>query len=389
MRLRLSTAGESHGPALCGILDGLPHGLALDKAAIDTDLRRRQAGYGRGGRQKIERDEIELVAGVRGGRTIGAPIAFLVRNRDYAAWETTMSPWGDNPDGKALTRPRPGHADLAGTLKLELTDARDVLERASARSTAVRVAAGAMCKALLAEAGVQLVTRVVRIGEVEAPPLDNPDEANLSAVRERAEASEVRCADDAASARMIDAIKLAQHDGDSLGGAAEVIAWGLPAGLGSHAEWDQRLDGRLAQSVLSIQSCKAVEIGLGASSASLRGSAVHDPIVFVGGAYARTSNHAGGIEGGITNGEPVVVRAAFKPIPTLARALASVDLVTKAAFSAQKERTDSCAVPAAAVILEAAVAFVLADALLDKTGGDSLAEVLRNLEAHLRAVRGL
>jgi len=388
MRLRLSTAGESHGPALCGILDGLPHGLPLTKESIDADLRRRQGGYGRGGRQKIERDEIEILAGIRGGLTIGAPVAFLVRNRDFAAWEDTMSPWGANPEAKPLTRPRPGHADLAGALKLELADARDVLERASARSTAVRVAAGAMCKALLASAGVQLFTRVVQIGDVGAPPLVG-GESELILARARAEASEVRCADDVTSARMIDAIKAAQRDGDSLGGIAEVIAWGLPAGLGSHSEWDQRLDGRIAQSVLSIQSCKAVEIGLGMKSASQRGSAVHDPIVYEHGAFVRPSNRAGGIEGGITNGEPVIVRAAYKPIPTLARPLPSVDLVTKEAFSAQKERTDSCAVPAAAVILEAVLAFVLADALLDKTGGDSLREVLRNLEAHRDAIRRL
>jgi chorismate synthase len=242
-----------------------------------------------------------------------------------------------------------------------------------------------MCKALLAQAGVSLTAHVLAIGEASAPPIGD----DLAAARARAEASPVRCADDAAGARMVAAIQAAQKDGDSLGGTAEVIATGVPAGLGSHAEWDQRLDGRLAQAALSIQSCKAFELGLGAASASMRGSRVHDPIHHDGTRFVRPSNHAGGIEGGIANGEPIVVRAHFKPIPTLARALASVDLATKEAFSAHRERTDACAVPAAAVILESVVAFVLADALLDKTGGDSLTEVLRNLEAHRDAIRRL
>jgi chorismate synthase len=383
MRLRLSTAGESHGPALCGILDGLPHGVPLDKAAIDDDLKRRQGGYGRGGRMKIERDQIEVVAGVRGGKTLGSPLAFLVRNLDHDAWTDTMSPFGEVAVGKALTRPRPGHADLAGALRFEITDARDVLERASARSTAIRVAAGAICKALLREAGIDLMCHVVAIGDVAVTPTGTPRE-----LRTRAEQSDVRCADDKGSLEMIAAIKAAQKEGDSLGGVAEVVAWGVPPGLGSHAEWDARLDGRLAQALLSIQSVKGVELGLGFEAARRRGSQVHDPIAY-DGAFQRPTNHAGGIEGGITNGEPVIVRVAFKPIPTLARALASVDLASKEAFSAQKERTDSCAVPAGAVIAEAAVAFVLADALLDKTGGDSLAEVLRNLKGHVDAVARL
>jgi chorismate synthase len=384
VRLRLATAGESHGPSLCGILDGLPHGLRLDEARLREAMHRRQRGYGRGGRQKIERDELEILSGVRGGLTIGAPVAFLVRNRDHDAWLDTMSPFGDNAAARPLTRPRPGHADLAGALKLELTDARDVLERASARSTAIRVGAGALCAALLDELGVTIWSHVVRIGTVDAPAL-----GDLAAARVRAEASEVRCADDASGARMVEAIVAAQHDGDSLGGVVEVIAAGVPAGLGSHAEWDRRLDGRIAQAFMSIPSCKGIEVGLGFASATQRGSEVHDPIAHDGRRFTRPTNHAGGIEGGITNGEPVVVRAAFKPIPTLARPLASVDLATKQSFSAQKERTDSCAVPAAAVIAEAALAFVLADALLDKTGGDSMREVARNLAAHAAAVRAL
>ena len=384
MRLRLLTGGESHGPGLVAILEGLPHGLALSRDDFDRDLARRQRGYGRGGRMKIEHDTVEVLSGLRGGVTLGAPLAVVVRNLDHQSWLDVMHPF-DPPSGersKALTRPRPGHADLAGSLKLGLHDARDVLERSSARSTAARVAVGGACRALLRAAGAEVVSHVVRIGDVAAPEWPESDE--LSTVRARVEASEVRCADADAGARMIAAIVAAQKEGDSLGGVVEVRVTGLPAGLGSHAEWDQRLDGRLAQALMSIQAIKGVEVGLGFASSALRGSAVHDPILYEGGRFVRPTNHAGGIEGGITNGETVVVRAAMKPIPTLARALASVDLASKEAFSAQKERTDSCAVPAAGVVAEAAVAFVLADALLDKTGGDTMAEVLRALEAMRR-----
>jgi len=381
LRLRLLTGGESHGPGLVAILEGLPHGLRLSRDDFDLDLARRQKGYGRGGRMKIEHDTVEVLSGLRGGVTLGAPLAVVVRNLDHASWLDVMHPF-DPPSGersKALTRPRPGHADLAGSLKLGLHDARDVLERSSARSTAARVAVGGACRALLREAGVELVSHVVRIGDVEAPAW--PSEEDLATVRARVEASEVRCADADAGARMIAAIVAAQKEGDSLGGVVEVRAVGLPAGLGSHVEWDQRLDGRLALALMSIQAIKGVEVGLGFAAAGLRGSQVHDPIHYHDGRFVRPTNHAGGIEGGITNGETLIVRAAMKPIPTLARALASVDLATKEAFSAQKERTDSCAVPAAGVVAEAAVAWVLADALLDKTGGDTMTEVLRSLEA--------
>jgi chorismate synthase len=385
-RLRLLTAGESHGPALVALLEGLPHGLAVDKAAIDADLKRRQGGYGRGGRMKIEKDTVEVLAGLRGGRTLGSPLALVVRNLDHAAWTDVMDPFAPptGARGKALTRPRPGHADLAGSLKLGLHDARDVLERSSARSTAARVAAGAVCKALLAAAGVELMSHVTRIGQVAAPPLPGADFPSLRA-RAEGEPNELRCVDPAAAQAMVAEIAAAQKNGDSLGGVVEVIAWGVPPGLGSHVEWDLRLDGRIAQALLSIQAMKGVEIGLGFTSAERPGSAVHDPIEYAG-RFVRPSNHAGGIEGGITNGEPVIVRAAMKPIPTLARALGSVDLASKESFDAQKERTDSCAVPAAAVVAEAALAFVLADALLDKTGGDSMDEVLRNLQAYRDAL---
>jgi chorismate synthase len=380
-RLRLLTAGESHGPGLVALLEGLPHGLAVEKAAIDADLKRRQMGFGRGGRMKIETDTVEVVAGLRGGFTLGSPLAMLVRNSDFANWTEVMAPFGE-VSGKALTRPRPGHADLSGSLKLGLHDARDVLERSSARSTVARVAAGAVCKALLRSCGADMMCHVTRIGDVAAPPIKIP----LEEARARAEASEVRCVDDDAGQRMMDAITAAQKAGDSLGGVVEVICWGLPAGLGSHVEWDLRLDGRVAQALMSIQAMKGVEVGMGFESAARPGSEVHDPILYREGRFSRPTNHAGGIEGGNTNGEPVVARAAMKPIPTLARPLASVDLETKEAFDAQKERTDSCAVPAAAVVAEAALALVLADALLEKTGGDSMAEVLRNLKAYRDAL---
>jgi chorismate synthase len=386
MRLRLMTAGESHGPALVAILEGLPHGLTVDKARIDGDLRRRQGGYGRGGRMKIEKDTVEVLSGLRGGVTMGAPLAMVVRNLDFENWREVMDPFVPSKEAKALTRPRPGHADLAGAIKLGLHDARDVLERSSARSTAARVAAGAICKSLLENCGVEMLSHVARICEVEAPKLEAREAPALQQARARADASEVRCIDDAASQKMIEAIKAAQKAGDSVGGVVEVVAWGMPAGIGSHVEWDRRLDGRLAMALMSIQAMKGVEIGLGFACAEKRGSDVFDPIYYVhghdGGKFTRPSNNMGGIEGGNTNGEPIVARAAMKPIPTLARPLASVDLQTKQPFDAQKERTDSCAVPAAAVVAEAAVAFVLADALLDKTGGDTMDEVRRSLEAY-------
>jgi chorismate synthase len=384
MRLRLLTAGESHGPALVAILEGLPHGLRVDKPAIDGDLKRRQGGYGRGGRMKIETDVVEVLSGLRGGVTLGAPLALVVRNADFENWRDVMDPFAPatGERGKALTRPRPGHADFAGALKLGLHDARDVLERSSARSTTARVAAGAVCKALLRQCGVEIFSHVARIAAAVAPPFSARSDGELRAARDRAEASDVRCIDETASQAMIEAIKGAQKAGDSVGGIVEVVAWGLPPGIGSHVEWDRRLDGRLAMALMSIQAMKGVEIGLGFACAERRGSDVFDPILHDGTRFTRPSNNMGGLEGGNSNGEPIVARAAMKPIPTLARPLASVDLATKQPFDAQKERTDSCAVPAAAVVAEAAVAFVLADALLEKTGGDTMDEVLRSLEAY-------
>jgi chorismate synthase len=308
-------------------------------------------------------------------------LALMVPNADFANWTDVMHPFTP-PSGeraKALTRPRPGHADLAGALKLGLHDARDVLERSSARSTTARVAAGAVCKALLGRCGIEMMCHVARIAEVEAPALTVRDDAGLRSARAAAEGSEVRCVDATASQAMIEAIKAAQKDGDSVGGVVEVVAWNVPPGLGSHVEWTERLDGRIAMALMSIQAMKGVEIGAGFGAAATRGSALFDPILHDGKKFTRPSNNMGGVEGGITHGEPVVARAAMKPIPTLARPLPSVDLATKQPFDAQKERTDSCAVPAAAVVAEAALAFVLADALLDKFGGDTMDEVLRSL----------
>lgn len=377
--LRWFTAGESHGPELVAMLEGCPAGLPLLAAHVDADLARRQRGYGRGGRMKIETDRAELVAGVRGGETLGSPIALVIHNRDFASWQGRMgaAPFATPPE--AVVRPRPGHADLAGGLKYDRRDLRDILERASARETAARVAVGAVAKRLLAEVGVRLVGHVRSIGDVAASDLDLP----FDALDERARASDLSCVDPAAEARMRDAIHEASHAGDTLGGVVEVVAVGAPPGLGSHVHWDRKLDGRLAGALMSIQAIKGVEIGLGFEAARRRGSSVHDPIGWSDSErrFPRASNGAGGLEGGITNGMPIVCRAAMKPIATLRRALPSVDVTTKQPFEAAFERSDICAVAAAAVVAEAMVALVLADALLEKTGGDSLTEVRRNLDS--------
>ncbi len=397
--LRFLTAGESHGPALLGILEGMPAGVPVSAECIDAELARRQGGYGRGGRMKIEQDRVEILAGVRHGFTLGSPVGLLIRNRDWANWEAVMSPAppqegaGPGPSIKerAVTRPRPGHADLAGGLKYGHHDLRNILERASARETAMRVAIGAVCQGLLAELGIRLVSHVVSLGGVEA------DTAGLvpEEIAGRAAASPVYCADERASEAMVAAIDRARQAGDSLGGVVEVIAAGVPVGLGSHVAADRRLDARLAQALMGIQAIKGVEVGLGFEAARRPGSQVHDEILAAdarrdlsGGLwFRRASNRAGGLEGGVTNGEPVVVRAAMKPIATLYQPLISVDIVTKREERAGIERSDTCAVPAASVVAQAAVAFVLAQAVLEKFGGDSLDEVRRNRDAYLAAVR--
>jgi chorismate synthase len=382
--LRWSTAGESHGPELVTILEGVPAGLPLFEQEIDADLARRQRGYGRGGRMKIERDQASIVTGVRGGETLGSPIALRLENRDFANWTGRMGaqPFAEAPE--PLVRPRPGHADLAGALKFDRRDLRDILERASARETAARVAVGAIARKLLVALGVDVFAHVVAVG----PERASVEALDLGALRERARASDLACADPSAETRMRAAILEASHDGDTLGGSFEVVATGVPPGLGSHTQWDAKLDGRLAQALMSIPAIKAVEVGLGVEAARRRGSAVHDPIGYDADArsFTRASNGAGGLEGGITNGMPLVLRASMKPISTLRRPLSSVDVRTKAKDDAAFERSDVCAVAAASVVGEAMVALTLADALLSKVGGDSLGEVSRNLAGYLEQV---
>ncbi len=387
--LRLTTAGESHGPGLVAILEGVPAGLPLAPEEVAADMARRQAGHGRGGRMKIERDAGEIVGGVRLGETLGGPIAIRIPNRDFRNWEAAMAVERPaDPDDDSLRRvhlPRPGHADLVGMLKFDRADARDILERASARETAARVAAGAVARVLLGQFGIRIGSHVVRLGPVEAEPPDPlPEDLN-----EAADASPVRCLDPAASEAMVAEIDAARRAGDSLGGVFEVVATGLPVGLGSYASWETRLDGRLAGALMSIPAMKGVEIGLGFEAASRRGSAVHDEIERdpgrqLTGGYRRRRNHAGGTEGGITTGEPLVARVAMKPLSTLRRPLDSVDVRTGEPAKAVRERSDVCAVPAAGVVGEAMVALVLADALLEKLGGDSVGDLRAAWDAYLK-----
>ncbi|MBI4628027.1 MAG: chorismate synthase [Candidatus Rokubacteria bacterium] len=385
--LRFLTAGESHGEALVAVIDGVPAGLPLAEADINADLARRQRGYGRGGRMKIERDQVHILSGVRGGATLGSPITLEIRNRDWENWKTTMAVGAPEPGAaqKPVTRPRPGHADLAGAMKYGHHDIRNVLERSSARETTARVAVAGIAKRLLAEFGVTILSHVTEIGPARiAPDLDLAWEE----VRRRAEASEVRCADPAAEAAMIAAIDEAKARGDTLGGVFEVVALGCPVGLGSYVQWDRRLDGRLAQAFCSIQAIKGCELGLGFETARRPGSAVHDEILFdAESGFKRASNNAGGLEGGVTNGQPVVVRAAMKPLSTLRTPLKSVDVATQEAVEAVVERSDVCAVPAAGIVGEAMMAIALADAFLEKFGGDSLAEVRRNYDAYLDGLK--
>jgi chorismate synthase len=385
--LRFLTAGESHGPALDVVVDGLPAGIPVDRAAIDADLRRRQGGYGRGGRMQIETDSVEVLSGVRHGRTLGSPVSLLVRNRDHENWRDVMST-DPQPDAarerRRLRYPRPGHADLAGALKYDTSDLRNVLERASARETTARVAAGALARALLREAGVEIRSHVVRIG---AAALDASVGWEGLAEVER---SPVRCVDAGAGEAMMAEIDRAKKDGDTVGGVAEVVARGLPPGLGSFAQWDRRLDGRIAQALMSIHAVKAVSLGEGFAGAATRGSSFHDEILWSRSTgIGRPTNRAGGLEGGVTNGEELRAALVVKPIPTLLIPLRSVDLETKEPQKASVERSDTCVVPAAGVVAEAMLALVLADALLEKTGGDSLAEVLAHLEATKERQRAL
>jgi chorismate synthase len=385
--LRWMTAGESHGPRLTAIVEGVPAGLALLAKDIDRDLARRQKGYGRGGRMKIETDRVEIVGGVRGGETLGSPIAMSIANRDHDNWLDRMSPAPMLATPEPLTRPRPGHADLAGGLKYDRHDLRDILERASARETASRTAVGGVCRKLLAAIGIDVFAHVVAIGGVE---ISQTLDLAAAETRARSRASDLACADPDAEPRMKDAIRDSAHAGDTLGGVFEVVATGVMPGLGSHVQWDRKLDGRLAQALMGIQAMKGVEIGAGFGAARTRGSNVHDAIDYdrESRAFVRPTNRAGGLEGGITNGAPVVCRVAMKPIATLKKALSSVDVVTKEAYLAAFERSDVCAVAAASVVGEAMVCIVLADALLEKFGGDSMRELTRNVVGYRDQVAG-
>ena len=379
MSFRFVTAGESHGPGLTAIVEGLPAGLELRPEAIDRDLARRQLGHGRGGRMKIESDRAEVVAGVRHGRTLGSPVALRVDNRDYRNWEERMNPWPVDAEVDEVHLPRPGHADLAGVMKFGHTDVRNVLERASARETAARVAAGALAKVYLAELGVSVLSHVTRIGTVAAPQRDQLRPQDFDGVDD----SPVRCLDPAASEAMVAEIDAARKANESLGGVFEVRAYGLVPGIGSHVSWEERLDGRLAGAIMSIQAMKGVGIGDGFELAGRVGSQAHDEIFWSEEqGFFRESNRAGGLEGGMTTGDPLVVRAAMKPLPTLTKPLRSVDLATKQPAQALRERTDSCTVPAAGVVAEAMVALVLAEAYREKFGGDHMGDVKAAFDAY-------
>ncbi|MGZ8377614.1 MAG: chorismate synthase [Gemmatirosa sp.] len=389
--LRFSTAGESHGPALVAVLEGMPAGLPLLAEHVDADLARRQQGYGRGRRMQIETDRVEFLSGVRAGETLGGPIAMLVRNADWKNWVDVMDPapreTDPDPRRRALTRVRPGHADLTGVLKYERADARDILERASARETTMRVAVGAVCRRLLTELGVRIGSHVVHLGGIDCEPAALPEDLNAAA-----DASPVRVLDPAAEQAMIARIDEAKRAGNTLGGIVEVVATGLPVGLGSHVSWDRKLDGRLGQAMLSIPAVKGVEVGLGFEAARRSGAEVHDEIALApgrtrAGNVRRLTNRAGGLEGGMTNGEPLLVRVAMKPISTLMRPLQTIDVRSAEPAAAAAERSDVTAVPAMGVIAEAMAAFVLAQAVLEKFGGDSLVELRRNVDGYLMQVR--
>jgi chorismate synthase len=385
MPIRFLTAGESHGRGLVCIIEGVPANLELSSEYINRELERRQRGYGRGGRMKIEKDRVQILSGVRFGKTLGGPIALFIENKDWENWKEKMAVEGERPETAVpFTRPRPGHADLAGGIKYNQRDLRNILERASARETACRVALGAVCKRFLEELGVFVGSYVVSIGPL-CPPIEEQD---LVKRHQLAEQSEVRFPDPSKDREFMELIDRAKEMGESLGGVFEVFAVGVPPGLGSHVHWDRKLDGRIAQAMMSIQAIKGVEIGLGFEAAKRFGSEVHDEIGYrEGEGYFRYSNNLGGLEGGITNGMPIIVRCAMKPIPTLTKPLRSVDVLTKEEVRAGKERTDVVAVPAASVVGESALALVLADAFLEKLGGDFMEEIKERYRIYLEHVK--
>ncbi|WP_454191822.1 chorismate synthase [Paenibacillus sp. Marseille-Q7038] len=380
MSLRYLTAGETHGPQLTAIVEGLPSNMKVDFEELNFQLHRRQKGYGRGRRMQIEKDTAEFVGGIRHGYTTGAPVALVVENKDWTHWRNIMNIEpieGSDEEKRRVHRPRPGHADLNGGLKYNLKDLRNVLERSSARETAVRVAVGALARQLLSEFGIEVAGRVLRIGEIEAPYEDLP----LEELRARTEASSVRVTDEATEKKMEAYIDQIKQEGDSIGGIVECIVEGVPVGLGSYVQYDRKLDGRIAQGVMSINAFKGVEIGIGFEAGTIPGSQVHDEILHTEDkGYHRATNRLGGFEGGVTNGMPIIVRGVMKPIPTLYKPLQSVDIDTKEPFTAQVERSDACAVPAASVVMEHVVAFEVAKAFLEKFGGDSIEEIRANLD---------
>lgn len=383
--IRFITAGESHGPALVTVVENLPAGIPITEDFVNQQLQRRQEGYGRGDRMKIEKDQVTFQSGIRAGITLGSPVAMLIENRDWANWSEIMAPGPEAcTDVKVVTRPRPGHADLTGAMKYGHQDIRNVLERASARETAARVAAGSLARRLLEELGVSILGAVVRIGSVEAEIPDRPLSDLIATIQQ----SSLGCALPSAEEAMKNEIDQAKKEGDSLGGVFEIRVYGLPPGIGSYSSWDKKLDGRLAGALMSLQAIKGVEVGLGFQAAQRPGSLVHDEIFYQQGTgYYRETNRAGGIEGGMTNGNPVVVRAAMKPIPTLYKPLRSVDIKTKESFEASIERSDACAVPAARVVGEAIVAWEIARACLEKFGGDTLSEIKERWMAYQERVR--
>lgn len=384
MSLRFLTAGETHGPQLTTIIEGFPSNLELDFEALNFQLHRRQKGYGRGRRMQIEKDTAQILGGVRHGYTTGAPIALVVQNNDWKHWQNIMNvePIEGNDEVKRrVHRPRPGHADLNGGLKYNLKDLRNVLERSSARETTVRVAVGAIARQFLAQFGVKVAGQVIRIGEIEAPPHN----LSIDELIERTEASSVRVVDEETEKKMEAYIDQIKKEGDSIGGIVECIIEGVPIGLGSHVQYDRKLDGRIAQGVMSINAFKGVEVGIGFEAGQLPGSQVHDEIMYSEErGYHRATNRLGGFEGGMTNGMPIVVRGVMKPIPTLYKPLQSVDIDTKEAFTAQVERSDACAVPAASVVMEHVVTWEVAKAFLEKFGGDSMEEIHANYQSYLK-----
>jgi|SRR5579875_240764 chorismate synthase len=385
--MRFLTAGESHGPQLVAVVEGMPAGFQIDPAKINHDLARRQKGYGRGGRMAIERDEVRIVSGVRFGQSMGSPITMVIENLDYKNWGKRMSiDPRDRGEARPVTRPRPGHADLAGVLKYNLGDIRDVLERASARETTARVAVGGLARQILEPFGIDVLGYVVSIGSVRAK---TPEGIAPQELRRITEQSQVRVADAAAECAIIEEIDACKQTGDTLGGVVEVTANGLPVGLGSYVQWDRKLDARLAFALLSLQAAKGVEFGMGFEAAAVRGSQLHDEIGYDAATrhFTRLSNNSGGTEGGMSTGEPLRVRVAFKPLSTLMQPLHSVDIKTKAEAVGAIERSDVCAIPAAAVIAEAVVAYELANSFLEKFGGDSLVEIRRNYQGYLEQVR--